>query len=171
MRKFQLTGLSSTGRPSQVTLTLNVKVFQLNVERNPGLHWFCFTLLCDWSRKLAPLYQPITTWLLAFSCVPEGFLFWVLIGSFRYFPQFWLAGDDTMVLVLRYSIMWSHSQPSFCSTSIIPQSRNSVMARYKKNHLPKLNSRLRNCSLSESGWGIERLLLDLALCNLERENF
>ena len=99
------------------------------------------------------------------------FLFWVLIGSFRYFPQFWLAGDDTMVLVLRYSIMWSHSQPSFCSTSIIPQSRNSVMARYKKNHLPKLNSRLRNCSLSESGWGIERLLLDLALCNLERENF
>ena len=99
------------------------------------------------------------------------FLFWVLIGSFRYFPQFWLAGDDTMVLVLRYSIMWSHSQPSFCSTSIIPQSRNSIMARYKKNHLPKLNSRLRNCSLSESGWGIERLLLDLALCNLERENF
>ena len=99
------------------------------------------------------------------------FLFWVLIGSFRYFPQFWLAGDDTMVLVLRCSIMWSHSQPSFCSTSIIPQSRNSVMARYKKNHLPKLNSRLRNCSLSESGWGIERLLLDLALCNLERENF
>ena len=99
------------------------------------------------------------------------FLFWVLIGSFRYFPQFWLAGDDTMVLVLRYSIMRSHSQPSFCSTSIIPQSRNSVMARYKKNHLPKLNSRLRNCSLSESGWGIERLLLDLALCNLERENF
>ena len=99
------------------------------------------------------------------------FLFWVVIGSFRYFPQFWLAGDDTMVLVLRYSIMWSHSQPSFCSTSIIPQSRNSVMARYKKNHLPKLNSRLRNCSLSESGWGIERLLLDLALCNLERENF
>ena len=99
------------------------------------------------------------------------FLFWVLIGSFRYFPQFWLAGDDTMVLVLRYSIIWSHSQPSFCSTSIIPQSRNSVMARYKKNHLPKLNSRLRNCSLSESGWGIERLLLDLALCNLERENF
>ena len=143
MRKFQLTGLSSTGRPSQVTLTLNVKVFQLNVERNPGLHWFCFTLLCDWSRKLAPLYQPITTWLLAFSCAPALqrvglFWFWVLIGSFRYFPQSWLAGDDTMVLVLRYSIMWSHSQPSFCSTSIIPQSRNSVMARLIKKLLTEV---------------------------------
>ena len=30
--------------------------FQLRVGSNPG---FCFTLLCDWSRKLAPLSQPI----------------------------------------------------------------------------------------------------------------
>ena len=27
---------------------------QFTVESNPGLHWFCFTSLCDWSRKLAP---------------------------------------------------------------------------------------------------------------------
>ena len=33
--------------------------FQLSVESNPGLHWFCFTRLCDWSRKLAPSSQPI----------------------------------------------------------------------------------------------------------------
>ena len=33
--------------------------FQLSVESNPGLHWFCFTTLCDWSRKLAPPSQPI----------------------------------------------------------------------------------------------------------------
>ena len=33
--------------------------FQLSVESNPGLHWFCFTTLCDWSRNLAPLFQPI----------------------------------------------------------------------------------------------------------------
>ena len=26
---------------------------------NPGLLWFCFTALCDWSRKLAPPSQPI----------------------------------------------------------------------------------------------------------------
>ena len=95
MRKFQLTGLSSTGRPSQVTLTLNVKVFQLNVERNPGLHWFCFTLLCDWSRKLAPLYQPITTWLLAFSCAPEGWLVFILSSD-------WLLPIFPLVLIGRW---------------------------------------------------------------------
>ena len=33
--------------------------FELSVESNLGLHWFCFTMLCDWSRKLAPLSQPI----------------------------------------------------------------------------------------------------------------
>ena len=48
--------------------------FQLNVERTPGLLWFCFTLLCDWFRKLAPLSKPIrcklkliTTWSPTFS--------------------------------------------------------------------------------------------------------
>ena len=30
--------------------------FQLNVERNPGLLCFCFTSLCGWFRKLAPLF-------------------------------------------------------------------------------------------------------------------
>ena len=33
--------------------------FQLSVENNLGLPWFCFTSLCDWSRILAPLCQPI----------------------------------------------------------------------------------------------------------------
>ena len=26
----------------------------LSVENYPRLHWFCFTTLCDWFRKLAP---------------------------------------------------------------------------------------------------------------------
>ena len=30
-------------------------LLQLSVESNPRLHWFCFTSLCDWFRKLAPL--------------------------------------------------------------------------------------------------------------------
>ena len=30
-----------------------------SVESNPALHWFCFIWLCDWSRKLVPLSQPI----------------------------------------------------------------------------------------------------------------
>ena len=33
--------------------------FQLSVESNPELSWVCFTLICDWSRKFAPLSQPI----------------------------------------------------------------------------------------------------------------
>ena len=44
------------------------------VKSNPGLHWFCLTLLSDWSSKLAPLPQPIrckptsiTTWSPALS--------------------------------------------------------------------------------------------------------
>ena len=32
---------------------------QLSVQSNLGLHRFSFTLLCDWSRKLALLFQPI----------------------------------------------------------------------------------------------------------------
>ena len=51
-------------------------IFNLSVESNPGLHWFFFTTLCDWSRNFAlPLSQseekpkPLATWSLAFSRV------------------------------------------------------------------------------------------------------
>ena len=33
--------------------------FQLSVESNLHLLWFCFNKLCDWLQKLAPLFQPI----------------------------------------------------------------------------------------------------------------
>ena len=33
--------------------------FQLSVGNNPGQLWFSFSSLSDWSRKLAPLSQPI----------------------------------------------------------------------------------------------------------------
>ena len=33
--------------------------FQLSVENNPEQLWFPFSFLSDWSRKLAPLSQPI----------------------------------------------------------------------------------------------------------------
>ena len=39
--------------------SINMSHFQLSVESHPGLHWFCFTSICDWSRQLAPLSQPI----------------------------------------------------------------------------------------------------------------
>ena len=37
----------------------NYSSFQLSVESNPELPWFCFTTLCDWSDNLAPPSQPI----------------------------------------------------------------------------------------------------------------
>ena len=50
------------------------ETIKLSVESNPGLNWFCFTVLFDWSRKLAPPSQPIrckqkpiAPWSLAFS--------------------------------------------------------------------------------------------------------
>ena len=49
-------------RPSLVSCENNAvkySKFQLSVERHPGSHWSCFTLLCDWSRNVAPLSQPI----------------------------------------------------------------------------------------------------------------
>ena len=33
--------------------------FQLSVESKPVLHWFCFSWLCDWARKLALLSQTV----------------------------------------------------------------------------------------------------------------
>ena len=60
---------NETGR----TITLQSN-FQLSVKSNQGLLWFNSTSLCDWSRKLVSLSQPIkcklkpfTTWSPAFS--------------------------------------------------------------------------------------------------------
>ena len=38
---------------------LLLKQFSMESRSNLRLHWFSFTSLCDWSRKLAPLSQPI----------------------------------------------------------------------------------------------------------------
>lgn len=32
---------------------------QLSIESNPSSLWYCFTSLCDWSRRLTPPSQPI----------------------------------------------------------------------------------------------------------------
>ena len=41
---------------SKCSSASNIK---LNFKSNPRCHWFYFTSLCDWSRKLAPLSQLI----------------------------------------------------------------------------------------------------------------
>ena len=64
--------------------------FRLSVDSDPGLLWFRFTSLTHWSRKLAPLSEPIRlknktnrdliTWISrASSSLPV--LPWFLIGS------------------------------------------------------------------------------------------
>ena len=84
---------NETGR----TITLQSN-FQLSVKSNQGLLWFNSTSLCDWSRKLVSLSQPIkcklkpfTTWSPAFSrawgCLLV-FLVLVLIGSKMHLPPF-----------------------------------------------------------------------------------
>ena len=55
--------------------------FQLSVESNSGLLWFCFTSFCDWSRN-SPHFldqsdsklKPIATWPLAFFRAPGSLL-------------------------------------------------------------------------------------------------
>ena len=43
---------------SKTQLDIHVRAI-FNWALNSRFHWFCFTLLCDWSRKLAPLSRPI----------------------------------------------------------------------------------------------------------------
>ena len=69
----------------------NIIIFRFSVESNPGLLLFCFSSLCDWSRKLASLSQPvrlrlktITTWALAFSRATSCLLVYIL--SSHWFP-------------------------------------------------------------------------------------
>ena len=68
------------------------------VESNSGLHWFCITSLCDWSRKLTPLFRqsrvklnPITTWSPAFSRAFGGLFVFTLRSHLLWplYPEEW----------------------------------------------------------------------------------
>ena len=91
---------------SSTTQSWPLRQFQLSVESNLGLHRFCFTSLCDWFRKLAPLSRPIRYKTKAnYDLVARVFprfrqfaCFLVLIGSLGYFSFFWLAIVITMIL-------------------------------------------------------------------------
>ena len=74
--------------------------FQLSVEYNPGFLWFCFISLCNWSRKLASLSQPIRcktkTNRDLVTCVFPRF------GYLR-FPAFWLHAFSRALVSLPVS--------------------------------------------------------------------
>lgn len=86
--------------------------FQSSVENNSGLQWFCFAIVTDWSRNVAPPSRPIRKpEPLATCVVPRVFprfillvLLWILISSLWYFPLFWLAIVITLIFVLPNSI-------------------------------------------------------------------
>ena len=77
-----------------------------------------FVLLCDWSRKLALLFEPIrfTTKIYCIVCM---FLLWVLIGSSWYFPCYdwllWLLWFyDTIENVLKILTLSSYYLKMVC---------------------------------------------------------
>ena len=89
------------------------------VQSNLGLLWFCCTSLCDWSRKLAPLSQPITAW---------------------YFPLSWLAVVIILALVSRHSIQ-KHYLPA---QSVYDSSSTKEHNTPLKIHKPLFSGTLRN---------------------------
>ena len=67
----------------------------MSFKSNPGVHWPCFTLLCDRSKKLAPLL-----------------LLWALIGSWVYFPFSWSAVMITYALICKeQNLLQSKKRP------------------------------------------------------------
>ena len=84
--------------------------FRLSVKSN----WFFLSLLCDWSKKLAPLSQPLRCktntnhdLFARISCALGSLVVFILsslIGSSGYFPFFSLAVEITLVQVLWHSV-------------------------------------------------------------------
>ena len=94
---------------------------QLSFESSPGLHWVCNTLLCDWSRKLAPSSQPIRCKIkdnrdLVARVFPRfrkfaHFHFEFSLANDYVNLWFWLVVGISLVLVFRNSIAALSCQP------------------------------------------------------------
>ena len=87
--------------------------FELSVESESKLLWFCFLSFGDWSRILPLLLnqsdsklKPIATWSPAFSRALGSLLVFTLSSHWflKYFSVFSLAVVANLVLVLRHSI-------------------------------------------------------------------
>lgn len=90
-----------------------LRVIFNSVDNNPRLHWFCFTLLGDWTRKLAPISKPIRfNTKINHDLVSHVFLhfgsFLGLVSSslwhFRVFPFHLIGLVIVLILVLWQSI-------------------------------------------------------------------
>lgn len=89
----------------------NPMLNKLSVKKKSGLHTFCCTSLCDWSRKFAPFSQPIkcktrTNGVSAIRVFRAVFSsIWVLEGSGNFFLNLlWFAAVISLLLILRHLI-------------------------------------------------------------------
>ena len=104
----------SSGVQRVVTcVVFRLQQFTTECRKYSGLHWFCFSPLCDWSKRTCAtlstnhvqnqsqsrLSHPRFPSLWTVYCLLR-----VLIGSCSYFPIFWLGLVITLVLCLRHSI-------------------------------------------------------------------
>lgn len=83
----------------------------IECQKKSGLHTFCCTSLCDWSRKFAPFSQPIkcktrTNGVSATRVFRPVFSScWVLEGSGNFFLNLlWFAAVISLLLILRHLI-------------------------------------------------------------------
>ena len=69
------------------------------VKSNPGLLWFYCTSLCDWSRELAPLSQPIRFKTKSNRDLVPG-VFWRYDQFASFYCDFSLAPRDIFLAVV-----------------------------------------------------------------------
>ena len=90
----------------------------MSVKSNPWWLCFCFTLLCDWSRKLTQSdakQKPITTWSPAFSRALGSLLGFIMSSHWltdslliNFSVGFFLSSDWSLLLLC----IWFHSTQS-----------------------------------------------------------
>ena len=137
----------------------------MSVDSNPGLNWFCFTVLFDWSRKLAPPSQPIrcklkpiAPWSLAFSRA-TGRLH-AFTSSCHWLPliiSFTLIGRcDYFGFGFRHSIEKRSKQLDTLSTEVSPWCGETSFA---EGSLELLTRRLRKLFITPFGRRLWRKIL------------
>ena len=99
--------------------------FRLSVQRNLGLLCLCFTLLYDWSRKLASLSQPIRCRTITNNCLVVR-----VFPRFRQFGYFYCA-FSLALWVFSFILIGRCDYFSFAFMSINQEARNTVLSKLR----------------------------------------
>ena len=116
--------------------------FQLSVASYLGLHWFCFTSLCDWSRKLTPSSQPIWfVFTLSSHWLLRIFLF-LLIGFCDYFGFSFTTLNRKSLCLLRcfgeakgFGIFFRVILKGECNLQSQKNYKGLFIPNYTRNHM------------------------------------